>query len=466
MAYCVTEDQSEFLQAAYEGNLENFLRLVVKIDEGVGLARTAEKLKDGHGRNAFLWAASGGQTHICRFIVDYWKLSPFVKDNDQRSALHWAASGGHNELCKYLLEDLKFDSNIKDKIGTPPLFYAMDRDRLTTAEYLIEKGADITINDFTGYNPLHIAAERGHLGFLQLLTAKGAKVDVGVESKTPLMRAAARGMEEGVKFLLENNANPNTAADGFLTPLMLAIFKQSPECVELLLKAGADPNGRVCGTSALGVASYGNINVIKSLLKAGANPNNVDDYGFTPLEHAAYGQCAEAVVLLFPVTAPLSRVPGWSLDGFNNYKSSGEACGQGFFMRKHFFQLVKSKGDEAAKRKDQWVAIQWYNLAINIDPTEATVFSNRSFCWAQMNDGTAALLDALMCRELRPDWAKAYYREGLGWKLLGNLSKAIIAFTAALELEPNNNELRESLRDALEADFGTTNAAYISQLRI
>ena len=48
-------------------------------------------------------------------------------------------------------------------IGTPPLFYAMDRDHVPTAAYLIEKGADITLCDFTGYSPLHIAAERGVL---------------------------------------------------------------------------------------------------------------------------------------------------------------------------------------------------------------------------------------------------------------------------------------------------------------
>ena len=47
----------------------------------------------------------------------------------------------------------------------------------------------------------------GHLGFLQLLIAKGAKVNAGLDSTTPLMRAAARGMRAGVKFLLENDAD-------------------------------------------------------------------------------------------------------------------------------------------------------------------------------------------------------------------------------------------------------------------
>ena len=35
-----------------------------------------------------------------------------------------------------------------------------------------------------------------------------------------------------------------------------------------------------------------------------------------------------------------------------------------------------------------------------------------------MGDGEGALSDALMCRMLRPDWAKACYRQGAAHMLL------------------------------------------------
>jgi hypothetical protein len=56
--------------------------------------------------------------------------------------------------------------------------------------------------------------------------------------------------------------------------------------------------------------------------------------------------------------------------------------------------------------------------AIDLDPNDATLFSNRSFCCLRMGDGKKALLDALECRKLRPDWLKAFYRHGAALMLL------------------------------------------------
>lgn len=56
--------------------------------------------------------------------------------------------------------------------------------------------------------------------------------------------------------------------------------------------------------------------------------------------------------------------------------------------------------------------------AIDFDPTEAVYLSNRSLCWIRMGQADHALSDARACRELRPDWAKACYREGAALRLL------------------------------------------------
>ena len=52
------------------------------------------------------------------------------------------------------------------------------------------------------------------------------------------------------------------------------------------------------------------------------------------------------------------------------------------------------------------------------DRHDATLLSDRSFCWLRMGDGHEALQDALACSEMRPGWPKACYRQGAALMLL------------------------------------------------
>jgi tetratricopeptide (TPR) repeat protein len=52
------------------------------------------------------------------------------------------------------------------------------------------------------------------------------------------------------------------------------------------------------------------------------------------------------------------------------------------------------------------------------DPHDASLFSNRSLCWLRLGDGEHALLDAQQCKAMRPQWPKAWYREGAALSLL------------------------------------------------
>jgi hypothetical protein len=56
--------------------------------------------------------------------------------------------------------------------------------------------------------------------------------------------------------------------------------------------------------------------------------------------------------------------------------------------------------------------------AIDHEP-DATLYSNRSLCRLRMGDGEGALSDAYICRLMRPDWAKACYRQAAAHTLLG-----------------------------------------------
>ncbi len=61
--------------------------------------------------------------------------------------------------------------------------------------------------------------------------------------------------------------------------------------------------------------------------------------------------------------------------------------------------------------------------AIDLDPTDATLLSNRSLCWIRLGQPEHALADAKACRALRPDWPKACYREGAALRLLQACSR-------------------------------------------
>ncbi|XAR58603.1 hypothetical protein NMG60_11014071 [Bertholletia excelsa] len=402
--------------AAFTGDLDYLKDVAAKLDNGRGLKKT---------------------------LTD-------VKDDGGRSALHYAASGGKTNICKFLVQDLGIDVDLRDKKGDTPLNYAAKEQNIGTAVFLIDNGANVNLANDKGLSALHYAAEEGqsYLLLLQVLISKGAEVDAESEGGAALHYAISNGHCEAVKILLDNNANPNSVRHEIFTALKLSMLSGSFECLTLLLKAGANPNLSAHGETPLGLAvSLNQTEVIKCLLKAGANPNSTDSYNLTPLEAAALYGNHEAVMILLPVTSQFPAVPDWSLGGILKYVHSEEAREKRELYKRKTFKFAKSRGKAAFVRGDYLDAICWYTKAILADPLDATVFSNRSLCWARLNKGQDALSDAEACIRLRPNWAKAHYRKGAAWKLLGNYHMAAEAFSDAVNLDPKNEELQEALRE-------------------
>ncbi|KAG5567481.1 hypothetical protein RHGRI_002885 [Rhododendron griersonianum] len=447
----VESPKRRLLQAASDGKLELLKELGEGMDFGEGLAKTFVRVKDAGGRTALHFAAAGGKTHV----------------------------------CKYLVQDLGLDANLKDRKGETPLNCATRGQQNQTVAWLAANGGNPNLGNDKGFCALHYAATNGLKDLMQLLISKGAVIEAESDGGTPLHCAAALGRKEAVKILLAREANPNKVS-GIYTPLMNSISARSFECVNLLLKsylpivmlskqAGADPNLGWKGQTPLCNASVqGDTDIIKCLLKAGANPNVADIDGLTPLEIVGMHSNLAGVMILFPVTSRIPTIPNWSLDGIMKHLHSEEGRRQilsilipetkwnGLKMfetvwglkKKETFLLAKSRGEEAFRRKDYMDAIYWYSLAIDSSLYDATVFSNRSLCWARLNDGSRALSDAEACVALRPDWGKAHYREGVAWKLLGNLPMSAKAFSKGLKVDPENKELKVAFREAVEAQFG------------
>ncbi|KAI3875364.1 hypothetical protein MKW98_000041 [Papaver atlanticum] len=368
------------------------------------------------------------------------------RDGDGKRAVHFAASGGSVQVLKYLIEEIKLEIDVKDGSGKTSLSHAAVDGRLAAVEYLLEMGANSEILDDSDCTPLHYAAMNGHKDVVSLLLSKGINVDVSNDFVSPLQYAATYGDHDTVKILLDHGANPNLVFHDMFTPLQVSIISQSWQCVELLLKAGADPNGGPDGLKVLPLAA-GATQIIKLLVEAGADPNVTDMRGLKPIELTAVKDNRQGVEILFPVTSPIPSYIDWSVNGILKHVKSKKFNKKMNRKATVFFLEAKSRGTSAFQRKEYWLAVYWYSKALMMKPRDAAVLSNRSLCFACLNRGNLAFEDATQCLLERPDWPKAFYRAGVALKLLNRLDDAAVSFSDGLKLDPENQELQDAFRE-------------------
>nr|GMD46629.1 ankyrin-1 isoform X2 [Ipomoea batatas] len=441
-ALAVREKVEKFLNAARTGDLDLFKKLAKQLDDGKGLVQT---------------------------VAD-------VKDANKRGALHFAAREGQTDMCKYLVEELKVDVNTKDEDGETPLLHATRQGHTATANYLLQQEADPSIASEMGTTALHHAAGLGDIELMKAFLSKGVNVDLQSDAGSPLIWAAGHGQQDSVKLLLEHNANPNAETEDDITPLLSAVAAGSLQCLELLIKAGAKVNITAGGATALHIAAdNGSPEIIKTLLQAGADPNASDEDGMKPIQVAAARGNRAAVELLFPVTSQVQGVSEWNVDGLIEYMQSqtekaqqeanalkeGNKPKEPVLPKKDLPEVspeakkkaaeAKARGHDAFGRKDYAMAVDAYTQAIDFDPTDATLLSNRSLCWFRLGQAEQALADAQACRAIRPDWPKACYREGAALRLMQKFEDAANAFYEGVKLDPESMELVTAFREAVEA---------------
>ncbi|KAF6993156.1 hypothetical protein CFC21_010086 [Triticum aestivum] len=320
--------------------------------------------------------------------------------------LHLAPVRGHIEVCKYLVEELRGDVNapapgVGDFAGVTPFMTSVQSDDVSTVKYLLDRGGDLTKADGKGRTVLHHAATVGSCKVTEFLLSKGVPVDIHYGYGTPLHLAATNEQDKIVKILLEHHADANTSVTSLGSALMGALLCRSLKCMKLLIKGGADVNRMTSLLMTPLVFTAGRkdyTNFMQFLLKAGADPN----------------------------------IP----DGDQRHLERAKA-------------IFKSQADYAFRLKDYKFASKSYDLAIDAAPS-ATLYANRSLCKLMLDDGEGALSDALSCRMLRPNWAKACYRQAAAHMLLKEYKQACDALLDAQKLDPGNIEVERELRKARE----------------
>ena len=199
--------------------------------------------------------------------------------------LHGATAIGDKELVKSCLDSGE-DPNMVAESSTPLQIAAMNN-RLSVAELLLDRGADVNQSTDLDDNPLHNAASKGHEEMCSLLIERGALVNrVQGQFGTPLKAATVNRRYGVLELLIQHGADVNLSEGNHDHPLQAALKLES-SIYEELLKHGADPNfhGGEYGSVLQAVCSYGSdLDSIMSILDRDVDINYTGGNHPSPIE--------------------------------------------------------------------------------------------------------------------------------------------------------------------------------------
>ena len=111
-------------------------------------------------------------------------------------------------------------------------------------------------------------------------------------------------------------------------------------------------------------------------------------------------------------------------------------------------EALKSKGNEAFKKGDLQLAINFYGSALELSSDNPQLLSNRCMCLLRLKKHAEALIDAERAVAASPSWAKAWARKAEALNALDRFADAEAAIKHALLLEPDNKEFAKLLAAA------------------
>jgi len=116
---------------------------------------------------------------------------------------------------------------------------------------------------------------------------------------------------------------------------------------------------------------------------------------------------------------------------------------------------LKAEGNKLFAAKDFEGAAAKFGEAIETDPSNHVLYSNRSGAYASLKQWEKALEDATKTTEIKPDWSKGWGRKGAALHGTGDLVGAVDAYEEALKLDANNAQAKSglaSVQRAIEAE--------------
>ncbi|KAF6139783.1 hypothetical protein GIB67_042346 [Kingdonia uniflora] len=503
-ALAVRETVQQFLNATRTGNLDLFKKLAAKLGEGgKSLAETVADVKDANKRGALHFAAREGKTEVCKYLLEELKLEVDTRDEDGDTPLLHATRQEHSDTAKYLL-DCGANPAASSDLGATALHHAAGTGNVDLLRLVLSKGVDVDSQSDAG-TPLIWAAGHAQQVTVKLLLDHHADPNVETDDGiTPLLSSVAACSFPCLELLIQAGANPNVSAGG-VTPLHIAADSGNPEIINCLLKAGGDASvSDEEGLKAIQIAALrGNRVAVEALFPMTSPLQTVPNWSVDGIVEHMQSETGKEQGRVASLKDPNMLVNN-SLHKQDSLEFVGEmASGLLIADTCAFIEVTpeakkksleaKSRGEDAFKRKDYLMAVDaytqllegcdisvrnisiendkedariWrddpqgvisgamcsqYGMAFDLDPTNAVLLSNRSLCWYRLGQADQALSDAKACRELKPDWPKACFREGAALRLLQRFEDAANAFYDGVQLDPESKELVDAFREAVEA---------------
>ena len=131
--------------------------------------------------------------------------------------------------------------------------------------------------------------------------------------------------------------------------------------------------------------------------------------------------------------------------GQPNQKESGEDTREDWEVQR---DDLKSTGDSHFRSKSYALAISSYQDALQLDPTNHVILSNKSAAHLANGEKSKALHDARKCVEHASSWAKGHTRLAAAMASLGRYNEAASVYSKVLnELDATNAVAKKGLED-------------------
>ena len=112
---------------------------------------------------------------------------------------------------------------------------------------------------------------------------------------------------------------------------------------------------------------------------------------------------------------------------------------------------IKGRAKNSIKYGNFPESIQLYTKAIELLPTNAILYANRSMCHCTMGSTESAVKDAEKATELDPSYPKGFYRLGSAYFQAGNYAEAKVSLQKGLSLIPDDKDMTAKLKAVVEA---------------
>jgi len=113
-------------------------------------------------------------------------------------------------------------------------------------------------------------------------------------------------------------------------------------------------------------------------------------------------------------------------------------------------EAQKANGNAEFKKQNFSKAIEYYTAAIEIDGEQHTYWSNRSACYAGLNDWANSASDAENCIRVNKAFIKGYYRLALAQKNQQMYDAASQTILSGLAKDSSNNDLKKLQKEVNE----------------